>query len=67
MIEWHMNDLEKESPNARRRREGHEEELALCNEAVKSGDYDLFTDKAWNRLCEEAVARGQEASQIPGV
>ena len=66
MIEWHMNDHEKESPNARRRRKGIEEELALCNEAVKSGIHDLLTDKAWDRLCEEAVARGREASQIPG-
>lgn len=58
-----MKDHDKESPNARRRRKGYEEELALCNEAVKSGDYDRLTDGAWDRLCEEAVARGQDASQ----
>ena len=66
MIEWRMSDRDKESQSSRDRRKGREAELALCNEAVESGDYDLFTDKAWDKLCEQAVARGREAGQIPG-
>ena len=61
-----MSDHDEESPSAGQRRRGHEEELALCNEAVQSGEYDLRTEKAWDRLCQEAVARGRTASQTPG-
>lgn len=57
-----MNNHEKESASARSRRESHENELALCDEAVKSGDYDALTDRAWDRLCEEAAARGQNSA-----
>ena len=62
MIEWCMNVHDKETPDARHRRKGHEEELALCNEAVESGDHDLISDAAWIILCNEAVTRGRKSS-----
>ena len=61
-----MDIHDKETPNIRHRRKGLEEEQVLCEEALKSGDYDLITDAAWVRLCEEAVSRGRASSRSSG-
>ena len=60
-----MNDHDEDVASTRRRKTGREEELCLCDEALKSGKYDQISDAAWIILCEEAAAKGRKSSQTP--
>ena len=51
---------------SRARRAGIEEEQALCSEALESGDYDMFSDAAWIKLCEDVAAKSRVHEEPAG-
>lgn len=60
-----MDPERDEKDCTRARRAGIEVEQALCGEALKSGDYDMFSDAAWIKLCEDVAAKSRDDDDHP--
>ncbi|MDK1021400.1 MAG: hypothetical protein QGD90_07165 [Candidatus Hydrogenedentes bacterium] len=54
-------DQESSSPPARR--SSREEEQFLCNEALRTGDFDSISDSEWVTLCERVADKGRLAAE----
>ena len=50
-----MISSHKQPLSAVHHRSPQEEEQRLCNEALRTGDYDAMSDKEWVALCERAA------------
>ena len=51
------SDQESSRPSARKTRV--EEEQLLCNEALRTGDFDAISDNEWVALCERVANKGR--------
>jgi len=40
-----------------------EEEQFLCNEALRTGDFDTMSDREWIALCEQAASKRRRAAR----
>ena len=40
-----------------------EKEQFLCNEALRTGDFDAISDNEWVALCERAASNGRLAAE----
>ena len=45
------------------RKSAVEEEQLLCNEALLSGDYENYSEREWQALCEKAYRKGRSSSE----
>lgn len=57
-----MLNSDQERSSSPNRRSSLEEEQFLCNEALRTGDFDAISDKEWVALCENAAAKERLAA-----
>ena len=58
-----MISSEQESSRSHARKTRLEEEQFLCNEALRTGDFDAISDSEWVALCERVGSKGRSAAE----
>lgn len=56
-----MIDPDRTLSNPPSRKTAIEEEQLLCNEALRTRDYDNYSEQEWQVLCEKAHQKGRAA------
>ena len=62
MLQYRMISSDEELSTSPSRRTPREEEQYLCNEALRTGDFDSISDSEWIALCERVASKGRSLS-----
>ena len=58
-----MISSDQKSAHSPARKTPLEKEQFLCNEALRTGDFDAISDNEWVALCERAASKGRLAAE----
>lgn len=57
MLDCGVINSDQEHSDSSARRTPLEEEQLLCNEALRTGDFDAISDSDWVAMCERAASK----------
>jgi len=66
MLQYPMLSSDEEITTSPARRTPREEEQFLCNEALRTGDFDSISDSEWVALCERVASKGRDLDLADG-